>query len=655
MLQMKCHCSSGASSTQHHTKSPLHFRRWDLDLCLHTDSPQLNVQCIKALAPLHCDPWVRAMRLPDTLSKWLTVARDATHSYVQTASSWLEAHVLPGKPEACNALVLIACTALSAYCCHLLIQKIVFQYKCNKLAKTVPGVRGGLPILGQAIKLISTSPWDLLTSWVAIYGPFYQFNLFGTQVLVAADPDYMKELMRTKERSFNKDLVFAYKPFMPLFGGGIVTSDGQKWFHQRRTISSLLRIDILQEIPDMAKQATERLSVKLDKAAKLGEAIDISEEFRHLTLQVISDVLLSLSPQESDENFAHMYLPIVIECHKRIWNPLRSWCIFMPAFWKFQKNISALNKYISAIIKERWELRQAEEKQNANGSSSNGTTYKIGTKHRRMDILDKLLDSVEDSNDTTNSNSSSSNTSSWNEAAVIQIRDEMKTMVLAGHETSASMLNWALIELVQSKNKECMTHAVSDADNAWRKDISSNDSTDTAATDTDSEQQQQLQQQPLLDLSALDYTEACLREALRKYSIVPIVSRLCIRDVVIDGPNGIHHHVPKGTIVMMLTQGVHHRDDIWPKSADYIPERFATAKPQPFTFLPFIDGPRNCLGQNLSLLESKVVLSMLLRKYEFEFADGLSETDACRKHKWLIPVIPHHDTMVTVKKRVVLS
>jgi cytochrome P450 len=282
-----------------------------------------------------------------------------------------------------------------------------------------------------------------------------------------------------------------------------------------------------------------------------------------------------------------------------------------------------------------------------------------------MDVLDKLIDSVEDRNSTNGSGNCSN--SSWNETAVIQIRDEIKTMVLAGHETSASMLNWALIELMQSKNKECMTHAVKDADNAWRTDTSPNDSsTDTAATadvtptDSDSEQQQQLQQQqlrkqPLLDLSALDYTEACLKEALRKYSIVPILSRLCIRDVVIDGPNGIQHHVPKGTIVMMLTQGVHHRDDIWPKSAEYIPERYTTAKPEPFTFLPFIDGPRNCLGQNLSLLESKVVLSMLLRKYEFEFADDLSESGACRKHKWLIPVIPHHDTMVTVKKRVVLS
>jgi beta-ring hydroxylase len=279
-----------------------------------------------------------------------------------------------------------------------------------------------------------------------------------------------------------------------------------------------------------------------------------------------------------------------------------------------------------------------------------------GSKRRRMDVLDKLLDSV-DAHKSSSSTSNSSN-SSWNEAAIIQIRDEIKTMILAGHETSASMLNWALIELMQSKNKECMAHAVNDADNAWHKHTSNATIADMTPTDGSvSEQQQQLQQQqlqkqPLLDLSALDYTEACLKEALRKYSIVPILSRLCIHDVIIDGPHGIQHHVPKGTIVMMLTQGVHHRDDIWPQPAEYIPERYTTVKPEPFTFLPFIDGPRNCIGQHLSLLESKVVLSMLLRNYEFEFADGLSEIDACRKHKWLIPVIPHHDTMVTVKKRV---
>lgn len=87
-------------------------------------------------------------------------------------------------------------------------------------------------------------------------------------------------------RDFHKDLAFAYKPFLPLFGGGIVVTDGQKWFHQRRTLSSTLRIDALVDVPQMAVRATRRLACKLDAAAATGGTVDMSEEFRHLTLQV---------------------------------------------------------------------------------------------------------------------------------------------------------------------------------------------------------------------------------------------------------------------------------------------------------------------------------------------------------------------------------
>ncbi|KAG5188023.1 cytochrome P450, partial [Tribonema minus] len=115
-------------------------------------------------------------------------------------------------------------------------RRLLFSIKIARLAKTVPGVDGGIPILGQAINLVTTPPWDLLTSWVSRYGPLYRFNMFGTQVVVLADPHYIREIMNTKLSYFHKDLVFAYKPFMPLFGDGIVTSDGPKWFHQRRQL-----------------------------------------------------------------------------------------------------------------------------------------------------------------------------------------------------------------------------------------------------------------------------------------------------------------------------------------------------------------------------------------------------------------------------------
>jgi hypothetical protein len=77
--------------------------------------------------------------------------------------------------------------------------------------------------------------------------------------------------------------------------------------------------------------------------------------------QVISEVLLSLSPEESDRVFARLYLPIVIECHKRVWNPLRAGCPLLPAWWRFQRNIHDLNSYISALIRRRWTLRAGEE------------------------------------------------------------------------------------------------------------------------------------------------------------------------------------------------------------------------------------------------------------------------------------------------------
>lgn len=93
---------------------------------------------------------------------------------------------------------------------------------------------------------------------------------------------------------------------------------------------------------------------------------------------------------------------------------------------------------------------------------------------------------------------------------------------------------------------------------------------------------------------------------------------------------------------MILIQGVHQRDDIWPESSKYQPERF-TKTPEPFTFLPFIEGPRNCLGQYLALLESKVVLATLVQRFRFSFPSAAPQDEDqawCKKHPSMVPVIP---------------
>ena len=97
--------------------------------------------------------------------------------------------------------------------------------------------------------------------------------------------------------------------------------------------------------------------------------------------------------------------------------------------------------------------------------------------------------------------------------------------------------------------------------------------------------------------------------------------------------------------VIMSLQGVHHRDDIWPDPLAYKPERFLDAdENEGFKFLPFIQGPRNCLGQYLALLEARVVLCSLVKRYRCEHASG----ENGKKHTKAIPIAPAHGMHFTV-------
>lgn len=117
---------------------------------------------------------------------------------------------------------------------------------------------------------------------------------------------------------------------------------------------------------------------------------------------------------------------------------------------------------------------------------------------------------------------------------------------------------------------------------------------------------------------------------------------------------------PKGSMIAINIQAVHLNPSYWPKPMHYDPQRFLQQKqPEPFTFLPFIAGPRNCLGQNLALLESKMVIAMLVQRYNWQLADPKDaplhteswEGSDNPRHRFMIPVIPKEELMVTAKKR----
>lgn len=300
--------------------------------------------------------------------------------------------------------------------------------------------------------------------------------------------------------------------------------------------------------------------------------------------------MLSIGPEESDAKFAKLYLPIVTECNARVWFPWRSY-LPTPTWFQHRRYVNALNEYITSLIVDRWNLRRQEAA--------------AGKTPRQADILDRLLSTVPETD--------------WSPKTLDHLRDGVKTFVLAGHETSAAMLTWALYELI--KNPQCMDEARAEAVSVYGKNYSAGSAIPPRAT-----------------LDTLNYTEAALKEALRKYSVVPTVVRLASEDVVVG-----NYFIPKGTSVMLLIQGVHQRPDIWENPMKYEPRRFLEDVPL-YHFLGFIEGPRNCLGQYLSLLETKTVLSTLVHRFKFT----IENENANERHPYIVPIVPHHGLYVRV-------
>uniref|UniRef100_A0A6U5M9T4 Cytochrome P450 n=1 Tax=Corethron hystrix TaxID=216773 RepID=A0A6U5M9T4_9STRA len=506
----------------------------------------------------------------------------------------------------------------------LLLLRRTFRYlRMKSFLSTLPSVSPlrypFLPFLGNLLDftLAGLTPWDLMVRWHRVHGPIYRFILLGRDCVSVSSPAMLRQVLQTNVAGVKKDVDFAYKPFLSILGTGIVTSEGKEWLRQRLSVGKVLRHEILDDIPHITLRMVRRLCLTLDEAAASQSPVEISELLRHLTLQVISNAFLGLDPDESDGTFAIMYLPIVDEGNRRVWAPHRAYMVWTPAFWRHLAAVRRLNGYVSSLIMRRWEERRT--------SSIEG--------RRRKDVLDHVLNAYKDA---------------YGEdrplpiSVLRQVRDEMKTFMLAGHETSAAMMTWVMYELIKINGSEMVHTITKEAEKVFTmgKDWCGGELDEAIAALPDRE-----------TLGKLCFSEGCLKEALRKYSVVPTVTRQIITGTAVGC-----HMLPPGTTVMIGIQSIHHDPTIWKDPESYQPSRFCNPSPppKPYTFIPFIDGPRNCLGQYLALLESKMVLSLLFQRYEFGVPgeeENRSREGGDPRHLFMVPIIPKDDVNLTVRRR----
>ncbi|TNM85768.1 hypothetical protein fugu_008039 [Takifugu bimaculatus] len=184
------------------------------------------------------------------------------------------------------------------------------------------------------------------------------------------------------------------------------------------------------------------------------------------------------------------------------------------------------------------------------------------------------------------------------------IQEEVDTFMFRGHDTTAASMNWVLHLMGSHPEAQSKVH-------------------------------QELQEvfgesnRPITteDLKKLKYLESVIKEALRLFPSVPFFARSLGEDCHING-----FKVPKGANAVIITYALHRDPRYFPEPEEFRPERFlpenSVGRP-PYAYLPFSAGLRNCIGQRFALIEEKVVLASILRKFNVE---------ACQKREELRPV-----------------
>jgi cytochrome P450 len=174
-----------------------------------------------------------------------------------------------------------------------------------------------------------------------------------------------------------------------------------------------------------------------------------------------------------------------------------------------------------------------------------------------------------------------------------QMRDEILTLFVAGHETTANGLAWSMHLLARDPALYARARATVDA--------------------------LQGRTPTLADLEQLDFLTCVFKEALRLYPPVYLIGRICVEDTTIAG-----HAIPQHTVLIISPWSLQRRADLWPDPTRFDPDRFARAndnsRPRD-AWIPFSDGPRVCIGAHFSQLEAPLVLASLLQRADFEMLD----------------------------------
>jgi cytochrome P450 len=410
---------------------------------------------------------------------------------------------------------------------------------------------------GQPLLEIQRDPLATFERMRATGGALVEAETGIRPFFLVTDPELVKELLTTPTDAFVKSPIL--RRTKVVLGEGLLTSEDPTHRQHRKLILPAFHHTRLRAYADTMTHLTRQTT----KGWHDGEVFALDRAMMRLTLDIAAQTLFGAHVDLAVVRIERALETAMRVFRRRMMNPLADLLLQLPLpeSLRIRRARADLDRVVYDIIRSR-------------------RTERRGLRHDRTDLLALLLETRDE--DTGEGLTDD------------EIRDEVMTLLLAGHETTANALTWMWALLADHPDIEARLHAEVDAVLGDRR-----------AT--------------FGDLRDLPFTRQVFSEALRLYPPAWAISRQAVRDTVLGG-----HRIPAGSVVSISPYVLHHDARLWSAPEAFDPDRFAPdadIKRHKFAFLPFSAGRRGCIGEQFAWMEGVLVAATVVQRWRLARAD----------------------------------
>ncbi len=423
--------------------------------------------------------------------------------------------------------------------------------------RKVPGPRS-LPPFGSAPAMAHDTEGFTFKMWRR-YGDLVRVRFLLWPGYLLYHPDAVKYVMHDHHRNYDKQSSLL-NSFSTFFGNGLFTNNGESWLHQRRLMQPAFHHKRLAHFGTVMTDATLAMLERWQNAGS--QPLDIETEMTRLTLRIAGLTLFNLDLSSDVDMVGHTFTTMLPQLTHYVLVPFPPLWVPTPRNRRLQAGLQTLNQVVYELISQR-------RKHLAESPVETG------------DLLSMLLLARDEQT-----------SEGMNDQ---QVRDEVMTLLLAGHETTSATLTWICYLLSQHPEVEQRLH--DEVDRVLGGQI------------------------PTVDrLGDLPYTRNVIQEAMRLYPPAFFIIRHAIADDEIGG-----YPVPANSLIFLMAHMVHRHPAFWEEPEHFDPDRFTperSAHRPHYAYIPFGGGPRLCIGNSLAMMEAQLVLATVAQRYSLHLVPG---------------------------------